>query len=133
MENVILNADQVPSPTFGQELLTALTQNDETIRHNFATIDDVTQVLDNRLAENIHDDLEKTILRRPRDEATLAVVEAGNDGNADNDDLAGNAVDAVNDEVAGNAGIATDPPAYSPTRAWMYEPIIALDSDSDVQ
>ena len=61
------------------------------------------------------------------------MVEAGNDGNADNDDLAGNAVDAVNDEVAGNAGIATDPPAYSPTRAWMYEPIIALDSDSDAQ
>ena len=73
-------------------------------------MDDVTRVLDNRLAENIHDDLEETILRRPRDEATLAMVEVGNDGNDDNDDLAGNAVDAVNDEVARNAGIATDPP-----------------------
>ena len=130
LENVTLNADQIPSPNLEQELLTALAQNDETIRHNFATMDDVTQVLDNHLAEVIHDDPEETILRRPHDEVTLAVVEASN---ADNDDLAGNAVDAVDDEVAGNAGIATDPPAYSPTYARMYEPIIALDNDSDAQ
>ena len=51
LENLAINADQIPSPNLEQELLTALTQNDETIQHNFATIDDVTQVLDNRLAK----------------------------------------------------------------------------------
>ena len=99
-------------PTLKQELLTALTQNDETIQNNFATINDVTQSLDNHLAEVIHDDLEETILRHPYDEATLAIVEAGNDGNADNDNPAGNAIDAIDDEVARNAGIAIDSPVY---------------------
>ena len=74
MENVTLNADQVPSPTLEQELLTALTQNDETIQNNFATIDDVTQLLDNHLTKIIHDDPEKIILRRSHDETTLAIV-----------------------------------------------------------
>ena len=62
LENVILNADQVPLPTLEQELLTALTQNNETIQNNFTTINDVTQSLDNYLAEVIHDDLEEIIL-----------------------------------------------------------------------
>ena len=43
LEDVTFNAGQNPSPNLEQELLTALTQNDETIQNNFATIDDATQ------------------------------------------------------------------------------------------
>ena len=58
LESPALNAGQNLSPNIEQELLTALTQNDETIQGNFATIDDVAQLLDNHLAEIICDDPE---------------------------------------------------------------------------
>jgi hypothetical protein len=133
LENLAFNADQIPSPNLEQELLTALTQNDETIQHNFTIIDDVTQVLDNHLAEVIHDDPEETILRRPHDEASLAAAEAVTVDTDDNAVTAVNADDVVTADTVNNADTVTSPPAYSPTRAWMYEPIIALDSDSDAQ
>ena len=114
LENITFNASQNPSPNLEQELLTALTQNNETIQHNLATIDDVTQALNNHLAEVIHDDLEETILRRPYDEAILAIVEAGDDGDTGD---AVDANDAVDDGDNDDAGSATNPPAYSPTRA----------------
>ena len=133
LENLAFNTDQIPSPNLEQKLLTALTQNDETIQRNFATINDVTQVLHNHLAEVIHDDLEETILRHPYDEASLAAAKAVTVDTDDNAVTAVNADNVVTADTVDNADTATSPPAYSPTRAWMYEPIIALDSDSDMQ
>jgi len=111
-------------------LLTTLTQNDKTIQDNFATINDVTQFLDNHLAEVIYDNLEETILRHLHDEATLAINEASNDG--DTGDTV-NANDAFDDGDDNDARSASNSPAYSPICAWMYKPIIALDSDNNVQ
>src|SRR5688572_27612767 len=89
LESSTLNAGQNPSPNLEQELLTALTQNDETIQNNFATIDDVTQLLDNHLTEIIRDDPEETVLHRSYDNATLAIIEADDDGDT------GDAINAI--------------------------------------
>ena len=132
-ENSTFNVNQNPSPDLKQELLTALAENDETIRHNFATINDVTQVLDSRLAEIIHDDPEETMLRRPHDEASSAAAEAITVDTDDNAVTAVNVDDVVTADTVDNADTATSLPAYSPTRAWMYEPIITLDSNSNAQ
>src|SRR5688572_10460037 len=133
LKSPALNAGQNLSPNIEQELLTALTQNDETIQGNFATIDDVAQLLDNHLAEIIRDDPEETVLRRSYDEATLAMVDAGDDGDTGDAVDANDAGDDVDDGDDGDAGNTDNPPAYSPTRAWMYEPIISLDSGSETQ
>ena len=58
-----------------------------------------------------------------------------NDSNADNDDHIKNIVDAIDaNDVSDDDDIrnASNPLAYSLTCAWLYEPIIALDSDSDM-
>ena len=108
MEDVTFNADQNLSPNLEQELLTALIQNDETIQDNFATIDNVTQFLDNHLAKVIYDDSKETTLRRSRDEAILAIVEASDDSDTGD---AIDANDAVDDGDDDDARSASNPPS----------------------
>ena len=126
-ENLAFNADQVLLPTLEQELLTTLTQNNETIQNNFVTTNDVTQLLDNYLTK---DDPEETILCHPHDEGSLTAAKAIT---VDTDNNAVTAINADNVVTADTVDTATSLPAYSPTRAWMYEPIITLDSDNDAQ
>ena len=114
LKNSTFDANQNLSPDLEQELLTALIQNDETIQNNFVTIDDVTQLLDNHLAEVIYDDPEETILCRPYDEASLAATEAVT---VDTDDNAVTVVNADDVVTADTVATVTSPLAYSPTRA----------------
>ena len=127
LESLTPNTGQNPLPNL--KLSTALIQNDETIQDNFTTIDDVTQFLDNHLTEIIHDDPEETILHHPHDEATLAIVEASDDGDTGDAVNANNTVDDSDDD---DVRSTSNPLAYSPTCVWIYEPIITLDSDNDV-
>ena len=59
------------------------------------------------------------------------MIEAGDDGDTGDAVDANDAGDDVDDEDDDDAGSASNPPAYSPTHAWMYEPIISLDSNSE--
>src|ERR1043166_3642941 len=103
-----------------------------------SAINEIIQSLDDHITEIAYSetivqlgfDPVDLILRRQRDEANQAKAgEAVRDARDAIDAIA--AIDASAASVVSDAIVAivisdASPPAYSPTRAWMYEPIITL-------
>src|ERR1044072_587653 len=112
--------------------------NSTDINEIIQSLDDhITEIAYNETVVQLGFDPVDLILRRQREEANQAEAgEVARDARDATDAIA--AIDASAASVTSDAIVAIDtrdasPPAYSPTRAWMYEPIIALDSDSDAQ
>ena len=137
-----LNASSNPSPNnISESSIAPENVDNSTINEIIQSLDDhITEIAYNETVAQLGFDPVDLILCRQRDEASQA--EAGEAVKDTRD--ATDAIVAIDASAASAASAASDaiviidisdasPTAYSPIRAWMYEPIIALDSDSNAQ
>ena len=138
-ENENLNASSNPSPNNTSESSIAPENVDNSaINEIIQSLDDhITEIVYNETVAQLGFNPIDLILCRPHDEANQAEAgEATRNVRDATDTIA--IIDASAASVASDAIVAINtsnasPPAYSLTRAWIYELIIALDSDSDAQ